>query len=62
MSPLRIIAVDWSGSLSDGKKKTWAAEVAGDDLIFLENGRTGPALAELLIGWARDNPRIVVGL
>jgi hypothetical protein len=59
---MRVVAVDWSGSVSARGRTTWAAEVAHGELVFLESGRTVTALAELLIAWARDDPELVVGL
>jgi hypothetical protein len=59
---MRVVAVDWSGSVSARGRTTWVAEVRGDELVFLEAGRTAPQVAELLVGWAREDPELVVGL
>lgn len=60
--PVRTVAVDWSGSVSARGRTTWVAEVAGDEVAFLESGRNAAAVAELLIGWANQDAELVVGL
>ena len=56
------MAVDWSGRASGASKKIWVAEVVGSELVFLENGRSGAEVAQLLADRAAMDNRIVVGL
>lgn len=60
---MRIVAVDWSGSVRARGRTTWVAEVGEDgEPVFLECGRTANALGALLIEWATAQPDMVVGL
>jgi hypothetical protein len=58
----RTMAVDWSGRASGASKRIWVAEVAGAELVFLENGRSGAEVAQLLAERAAMDDRLVVGL
>jgi hypothetical protein len=59
---MRTVAVDWSGSVAARGRTTWVAEVADDELVFLECGRSAAEIAELLVAWAREDAELVVGL
>lgn len=64
----RFVAVDWSGALADGHRRTWLAEARAptlarpDVILRLENGRPREALVLHLVELARRDPRLVVGL
>jgi predicted nuclease with RNAse H fold len=59
---VRIIAIDWSGDATAARRKIWLAEVAGGQLVRLENGRDQEQVTRHLITLARQNERLVVGL
>jgi hypothetical protein len=59
---VRTIAVDWSGRALNAGKTIWVAEVAGGELVFLENGRGRADVARMLIELAAITPDMVVGL
>ncbi len=40
-SPIRVLAVDWSGAKSGARKKIWLAEVVDGGMTRLESGRIG---------------------
>jgi hypothetical protein len=50
---MRIMAVDWSGAKRHADRRIWLAEVTGDRLIVLENGRNREGLTDHLICEAR---------
>jgi len=58
----RVLAVDWSGALKADRDKIWLCEVAGGEVIRLENGRSREELIDHLIEEAAREPRLVVGL
>ena len=61
-SGLRVVAVDWSGEVSGGRKTIWLAEVVGGELVRLENGRTRAELTDELIRMASSHREFVIGL
>ena len=57
----RVVAVDWSGRNGPAQRRAiWVAEVAGGELVRLENGRTREEVVDWLIATA--TPDLVVGL
>ncbi|MFD4251518.1 hypothetical protein ACFWQL_17435 [Amycolatopsis thermoflava] len=57
----RVVAVDWSGRAGPAQRRViWVAEVAGGELVRLENGRSREEVVDWLIGTA--TPDLVVGL
>jgi hypothetical protein len=56
------IAVDWSGSLSEARKRLWLAEASGGRLVRVECGRDRTDVVRHLIECARHQPRLVIGL
>lgn len=62
MTPLRTIAVDWSGRRQGAARHIWAAEVAAGELVVLSNGRTAAQLAGWLVDQASAGDRLAVGL
>lgn len=61
-TPIRIIAIDWSGSEKDQRSKIWLAEVEGGRLLRLECGRAREEVAEHLRAEASGPRPLVVGL
>jgi len=59
---VRTVAIDWSGRASNAEKSIWIAEVADDQLVFLENGRGRVEVANVLIEWAAASPNLLIGL
>jgi len=59
---VRVVAVDWSGSVSARGRTTWACEVRDGEPVFLRGGFTAPLLHDLLCTWAEATPEMVVGL
>lgn len=59
---MRVVAVDWSGSVSARGRTTWVCEVRGGEPVFLRCGFTAPLLGDLLCAWAETTPDMVVGL
>jgi hypothetical protein len=57
-----IVAVDWSGRASGERRAIWLAEARDCEVVRLENGRTRDEVADLVIGLAAADPRLVVGL
>jgi hypothetical protein len=58
---LKVCAVDWSGQAGGGGRTIWLAEVAGGELVSLQNGRGREALADRLLELAAEEPRLIVG-
>jgi hypothetical protein len=56
------IAVDWSGARAGGGRRTWLAEVAGDELGAFQNRWNVKSLLEWLSARAERDPSLVVGL
>ncbi|MDQ6773566.1 MAG: hypothetical protein M3024_11345 [Candidatus Dormibacteraeota bacterium] len=56
------IAVDWSGSRIGGGRRTWLAEVGGDELIELRSGWNADSLLAWLTARATRDPALVLGL
>jgi hypothetical protein len=61
MSP-RVIAIDWSGSITTAAHKIWLAEAIDGRLVRLENGRHREDVAGHLIAEAQRGPELVIGL
>lgn len=61
-SPRRIFAVDWSGDARAAHRKIWLCEVAGGEVVRLENGRSAGELVAHLIEEAARHPSLAVGL
>lgn len=59
---LSTIAVDWSGRAHGERRAIWLAEVNGDELVRLEDGRSRAEIADELAACARREPSLVVGL
>lgn len=60
-SPVRVIAVDWSGARVRAAKTIWLAEVIEDRLVRLENGRSREQVADFLVAEAEIDPNVIVG-
>ena len=56
------VAVDWSGARAGGGRRTWLAEVIGDELVFLQNRWNLERLLAWLIARAEREPLLVLGL
>ena len=56
------IAVDWSGARGGGGRKVWLAEVAGDQLVVLQNRWDAERLLAWLIARAQRDTSLVLGL
>jgi len=56
------IAVDWSGARDGSGRRTWLAEVIGDELVFLQNRWNLERLLGWLIARAERDPSLVLGL
>lgn len=59
---MRIIAVDWSGAIKGARKKIHLAEVQGNTLCRIENGRNRQELIDHLIDLAATDARLALGL
>jgi hypothetical protein len=59
---VRVIAVDWSGARTGAERTIWLAEVHGDAVVRLENGRTREGIGDDLIARADRDRRLVIGL
>jgi hypothetical protein len=59
---VRVIAIDWSGARIGARRTIWLAEVHGDAVVRLENGRTREDIGDVLIAWADRDRRLVIGL
>jgi hypothetical protein len=62
LTPVRIVAVDWSGALAGERRKIWLAEACGDRLVRLDAGRSRMEVVEEVIALLRAGPDLVVGL
>src|SRR5215470_15695828 len=56
------IAVDWSGARDGGGRRTWLAEVSGDELVVLQNRWKLERLFAWLIARAERDHSLVLGL
>lgn len=59
---MRIIAVDWSGSVAGPRKKIWRADVVSGRVERLESGRDRWETADALMEAAKRDDELVVGL
>lgn len=57
----RAIAVDWSGAKKRAEKTIWLAEVVGERLVRLENGRNRAEVVEHLVAEVEREPMMIVG-
>ena len=58
----RVIAIDWSGAKRRAGNTIWIAEVVGDRLVRLENGRDRRAILQHLVDEASRDINLVIGL
>lgn len=58
----RIVAIDWSGSMTDARRKIWLAEAVDGALVRLECGRDRDEAVRHLIELAAHDADLVVGL
>lgn len=59
--PSRVFGVDWSGDKRNARRKIWIAEVSGDRVVRLENGRRGDEITNFFQSEARRDKNFVVG-
>lgn len=58
----RVIAVDWSGRKDRPDRAIWLAEIRGDEVIRLENGRDRSQMTRHLVDELRRDENLIVGL
>ena len=59
---LRFVAVDWSGSRSQGGSQIWLAAVEDGELVTLVGRMTREGVIETLLGWKAAGMSLLVGL